>query len=71
MCDDSLYTVQTLRRSLNTSLASLPTKEDWEGAANGVFLLQEHYNLNITQLSAGTVQYGGVQVGGAPVEHPC
>ena len=29
-----------------------------------MFLLQEHYDLNITQLSAGTVQYGGVQVGG-------
>ena len=35
-----------------------------------MFLLQEHYNLNITQLSAGTVQYGGVQVGGTQLEHP-
>ena len=33
-----------------------------------MFLLQEHYNLNITQLSAGTVQYGGVQV--VQLEHP-
>ena len=57
-------TAARLRAALNTSLGLLPTAEDWEGAASGVALLQEHYHLDITQLSAGTVQYGGVQVGG-------
>ena len=55
-------TAARLRAALNTSLGLLPTKEDWEGAASGVGLLQEHYDLDITLLSAGTVQYGGVQV---------
>ena len=32
-------------------------------------LLQEHYHLDISLLSAGTVQYGGVQV--VQLEHPC
>ena len=38
-------------------IRSFPDRADWLGAANGVFLLQEHYNLNISQLSAGVIEH--------------
>ena len=42
---------QTLRENLKNLTTSFPSKTDWLGASNGIFLLQEHYNLNITALS--------------------
>merc|ERR1719397_2331471 len=33
------------RKILSNLSASFPKESDWAGAANGIFLLQEHYNL--------------------------
>lgn len=38
---------------------SFPTFEDWVGACNGVHLLQEHYQLNITEMSQGIIKFNG------------
>ena len=46
---------QTLRENLKNLTRSFPSKTDWLGASNGIFLLQEHYNLNITALSSGLI----------------
>ena len=52
-----------LRLSLQNLTHSFPKAEDWMGAANGIFLLQEHYDLNITQLAAGVIEFEGEQAG--------
>ena len=54
---------EQLRLSLHNLTHSFPTAEDWMGAANGIFLLQEHYDLNITKLAAGVIEFEGEQVG--------
>lgn len=54
---------EQLRLSLHNLTHSFPGAEDWQGAANGIFLLQEHYDLNITQLAAGVIEYEGEQAG--------
>merc|ERR1711892_198490 len=48
-----------LRQNLKKLTTSFPSKSDWLGAANGIFLLQEHYNLNITKLSDGLIENDG------------
>jgi len=50
---------EVMRKNLNNLTSSFPTKSDWVGAANGIFLLQEHYNLNITKLSEGLIENDG------------
>ena len=52
-----------LRLSLQNLTHSFPKAEDWMGATNGIFLLQEHYDLNITQLAAGVIEFEGEQAG--------
>ena len=52
-----------LRLSLQNLTHSFPKAEDWTGAANGIFVLQEHYDLNITQLAAGVIEFEGEQAG--------
>ena len=53
---------QTLRENLSNLTASFPSKTDWLGASNGIFLLQEHNNLNITALSSGLIESGGKKI---------
>ena len=50
---------QVLRENLNNLTSSFPSKSDWLGATNGIFLLQEHYSLNITKLSDGLIENDG------------
>lgn len=50
---------QILRQSLSNLTTNFPTRADWLGASNGIFLLQEHYNLNITKLSDGFIENNG------------
>ena len=52
-----------LRLSLQNLTHSFPKVEDWRGAANGIFVLQEHYDLNITKLAAGVIEFEGEQAG--------
>ena len=54
---------EELRLSLQNLTHSFPGTEDWMGAANGIFLLQEHYDLNITKLAAGVIEFEGKQAG--------
>ena len=54
---------EELRLSLQNLTHSFPGTEDWMGAANGIFLLQEHYDLNITKLAAGVIEFEGEQAG--------
>ena len=54
---------EELRLSLQNLTYSFPGTEDWMGAANGIFLLQEHYDLNITKLAAGVIEFEGEQAG--------
>ena len=54
---------EQLKLSLQNMTRSFPKAEDWTGAANGIFLLQEHYDLNITQLAAGVIEFEGEQAG--------
>ena len=39
---------ETLKTELYNLTESFPKKSDWRGACNGIFLLQEHYNLGTT-----------------------
>ena len=50
---------EVLRQNLQNLTSTFPSKPDWLGAANGIFLLQEHYNLNITKLSEGLIENDG------------
>ena len=40
-------------------LAGLPGQPEIEGAANGLFLLQETYRLNVSEFSGGTARLPG------------
>ena len=42
--------------------SSFPKHSDWIGAASGIYLLQEHYNLNISELSRGVIEYDNVKL---------
>lgn len=54
-------TTELHREKLSNLTTSFPKQKDWEGAANGIFLLQEHYNLEIGALAEGgiTLEEGG------------
>jgi hypothetical protein len=64
-------TTETSRQRLANITAAFPTHKDWEGAANGIFLLQvhygitnprapqEHYSLDIPLLAEGVVSAEG------------
>ena len=45
-----------LKDLLINSTNHLPEQSQFEGAANGIFLLQEAYNLNITDLTRGVIK---------------
>ena len=63
---------EQLRLSLHNLTQSFPKAEDWMGAANGIFLLQEHYDLNITKLAAGVIEFEGEQAGPlSSTSQPC
>ena len=50
---------EQLRQTARKFTSSFPRHEDWVGAANGIFLLQEHYDLNVTKLAAGVIEFAG------------
>ena len=52
---------EEIRHDLFNTTASFPKKSDWEGASNGIFLLQEHYQLNISQLSNGMIEFDNIK----------
>ena len=41
---------------ISSNMDFLPGQDQLEGAGNGIFLLQEAYNLNISELTRGIVQ---------------
>ena len=54
---------EILRQEIhNLTVNSFPKESDYEGAANGIFWLQEHYNLNISKLSDGVIEYEDIQL---------
>ena len=50
---------EQLRLSALNMTTSFPLQSDWQGAANGIFLLQEHYDLNVTNLASGIIEFEG------------
>lgn len=54
---------ENLRQELhNLSVNSFPKESDYEGATTGIFWLQEHYNLNISKLSDGLIEFEDIQL---------
>ena len=46
----------TSRKNLAALTSTFPKESDWKGAANGLFLLQEHYGLDIGHLAEGAIR---------------
>ena len=54
---------EILRQELhNLTVYSFPKESDYEGATTGIFWLQEYYNLNISKLSDGLIEYEDTQL---------
>ena len=54
---------EILRQELhNLIVNSFPKEPDYEGATTGIFWLQEHYNLNISKLSDGLIEYEDIHL---------
>ena len=54
---------EILRQELhNLTVNSFPKESDYEGATTGIFWLQEHYNLNISKLSDGLIEFEDIQL---------
>jgi len=54
---------ENLRQELhNLTVNSFPKESDYEGATTGIFWLQEHYNLNISKLSDGLIEYEDIHL---------
>ena len=54
---------ENLRQELhNLTVNSFPKESDYEGATTGIFWLQEHYNLNISKLSDGLIEFEDIQL---------
>ena len=48
--------ISQLQSNLSQTFAKFPKQSELEGAANGLFLLQETFKLNVSMFSQGTVQ---------------
>ena len=52
----SQASISQLQSNLSQTFDKLPKQSELEGAANGLFLLQETFKLNVSMFSQGTVQ---------------